>query len=393
MKSDQEIMQRIREAIDDCTREIDHAPSLQYQIARKARGEEPMVKKISASAVLVIALVIISMTAALAAGFGLFGELAQHQTTDQRLAQLDEVAEPMSVSLVTDDGISIEIGQAYYEGNRVFVSYHLSGNLYSVELHEGAPEEDYTWSDVLENTIASETFGSDIPELQRLYTWLNGEDQRWGTSHEASLHDGLFLEDGTYLDITDGSDVLQEDGSIIGWKECEIPADRVSDTLTFKAVLFRGNDIWFQDGTTCKRLYQRGENTDVLFTLNHNDHYAFLRGSGETDIYQAQAELASGRVDLKGIVHMTVPEKWVNIWNTWENDDELDIIEGWSLYQGGILISRDGTQSIRTEGTKDLYFKLLFPGLENHDGLSLVPEYFRSGEHMDEAISMEQTAE
>ena len=46
MKSDQEIMQSIRAAIDDCTKGIDNAPSLQYQIARKAKGEEPVVNKI-----------------------------------------------------------------------------------------------------------------------------------------------------------------------------------------------------------------------------------------------------------------------------------------------------------------------------------------------------------
>ena len=57
MKSDQEIMQSIRAAIDDCTRGIDNAPSLQYQIARKAKGEEPVVKKISATGILVIALI------------------------------------------------------------------------------------------------------------------------------------------------------------------------------------------------------------------------------------------------------------------------------------------------------------------------------------------------
>ena len=45
MKSDQEIMNSIRAAIDDCTRGIDNAPSPQYQIARKAKGEEPVVKK------------------------------------------------------------------------------------------------------------------------------------------------------------------------------------------------------------------------------------------------------------------------------------------------------------------------------------------------------------
>ena len=107
MKSDQEIMQSIRAAIDDCTKGIDNAPSLQYQIVRKAKGEEPVARKISITAILVIAFIIVTMTAALAAGFGLFGELAQKQNTDDRLTQLDEVSESMSVSLVTDDGITV----------------------------------------------------------------------------------------------------------------------------------------------------------------------------------------------------------------------------------------------------------------------------------------------
>ena len=47
MKNDQEIMRSIRAAIDDCTKQIDEAPSLQYRIARKARGEEPVAKKVS----------------------------------------------------------------------------------------------------------------------------------------------------------------------------------------------------------------------------------------------------------------------------------------------------------------------------------------------------------
>ena len=81
MKSDQEIMQSIRAAIDDCTKGIDNAPSLQYQIARKVNGGEMMAKKISAAAILVIAIIIISMTAALAAalnGWGIINFAGNH---------------------------------------------------------------------------------------------------------------------------------------------------------------------------------------------------------------------------------------------------------------------------------------------------------------------------
>ena len=67
MKSDQEIMQSIRTAIDDCTKGIDDAPSLQYQIARKAKGEEPVVRKISTTFILTVAILAITVTA-LAAG-------------------------------------------------------------------------------------------------------------------------------------------------------------------------------------------------------------------------------------------------------------------------------------------------------------------------------------
>ena len=63
MKSDQEIMRSIRAAIDDCTQGIDEAPSLQYRIARKARGEEPVAKKVSTTVIIVLALLALTITA------------------------------------------------------------------------------------------------------------------------------------------------------------------------------------------------------------------------------------------------------------------------------------------------------------------------------------------
>ena len=63
MKSDQEIMRSIRAAIDDCTQGINEAPSLQYRIARKARGEEPVVKKVSTTVVIVLVLLALAVTA------------------------------------------------------------------------------------------------------------------------------------------------------------------------------------------------------------------------------------------------------------------------------------------------------------------------------------------
>ena len=68
MKNDQEIMNDIRAAIDDCTRGIDEAPTLQFRVAQKARGEKPMKRKLSLRIICVIAALMIGSMAALAAG-------------------------------------------------------------------------------------------------------------------------------------------------------------------------------------------------------------------------------------------------------------------------------------------------------------------------------------
>lgn len=63
MKSDREITQSVCSAIDDCTRGIDEAPSLQYQIARKMKGEEPVSKKIFSTVILVAVLMVMTVAA------------------------------------------------------------------------------------------------------------------------------------------------------------------------------------------------------------------------------------------------------------------------------------------------------------------------------------------
>ncbi len=117
MKSDQEIMQSIRAAIDDCTKGIDNAPSLQYQIARKAKGEQPVVKKTSATAILVIALIVVSMTAALAAalnGWGIISFAGNHANAyvppeyEESITKENEIIETESVKCT--------IRESYYDG-------------------------------------------------------------------------------------------------------------------------------------------------------------------------------------------------------------------------------------------------------------------------------------
>ena len=129
----------------------------------------------TAAWILVLSLAV-SFSAAFASGRGLFGEMTETEYSDERLERLDEIAETVSVSQ-TKGGITVEVSQAYYEGNRVYISYRASGQI--------------------------------------------------------SEQDGLELEDGSYADIIAGGSIQREDGSVTGWKECIVPEDELADPQTF----------------------------------------------------------------------------------------------------------------------------------------------------------------
>ena len=215
---------------------------------------------------------------------------------------MDEVADVVSVSQ-TIDSVTVEVSQAYYEGNRVYVSYKATEQIYE--------------------------------------------------------QDGLELEDGSYADIIAGGSVQQEDGSIIGWKECIVPEDALADNQTFCLV------------------YSTPENKDkrtLSFTLKHHKYDQFLQGNSPDALYQARAILYIGKVDLKGIVILTSPEQAAS-WLAWQEGKEgtgTDVISSWNLYQNGELVSYDlfGASEVHED---DVTFSVMFPLWKISVGCLLFP--------------------
>lgn len=123
-----------------------------------------------------ITLFILLTSAAAESEAGLFSQLIESDCTDERLAALDEAAETISVSQTTGD-VTVEISQAYYEGNRIFISYKVSG--------------------------------------------------------PAMVLDGLELENGVYTDIIAGGETNLKEKLTAGWKECIVPQDEITDPQTF----------------------------------------------------------------------------------------------------------------------------------------------------------------
>ena len=264
-----------------------------------------------------------SFPAALASEGGLFEKMIETEYADERLSRLDEIAETVSVSQ-NEGGITVEVRQAYYEGNRVYISYTAS-----------APIEE---------------------------------------------QDGLELEDGSYADIIAGGSVQQEDGSIIGWKECIVPEDELANTQTFCLVY---------------RIAGSEEKRMLKFTLKQNAYDQYLQGDSPAAAYQARTILYMGKIDLKGIVVITSPEQAAS-WIAWQEGKEstgTDVIACWNLYQNGELVSADLFGESAVNGTDEVVFSVMYPYIDDLSGLTLVPEYSEAGEKMDEAIRLETASQ
>lgn len=365
-------------------------PWLAQRVLANAKGEKTMVKKISAAMLIAILLIAVTITGALAAALGLFDRLSQDPRGDSRLSAVDQVAESIAREWTTDDGITVRIEQAYFEGNRVFIAYRMTGNWNATELHEGAPEGNISWSWEEENMIAAQTMISEIPERQQAIRQLDGNGQKWIACTDIGLHDGLRLADGTCLDIIGGDSIIQPDGSMIGWKECEIPEDCLRDTLTFQARLYRNHSIMFQDGPAYRQTAERGENTPLEFTLRQNKALTRLYGIGKGREYTAAAELTAGHIDLRGKITVTCPASWVQVWKTWENPEDIDLMEDWFLCRGGQAIEENGLQGITLNGENQLVFEMLFDKTDDLNDLTLVPVYRDRQPRVDEAIPLKE---
>ena len=68
--NDLDIRKQVHQAVDDMTKTAKEDPWLAQRILAQEKGEQPMARKISASMVIAIVLIIISLSAALAAGLG-----------------------------------------------------------------------------------------------------------------------------------------------------------------------------------------------------------------------------------------------------------------------------------------------------------------------------------
>ena len=219
-----------------------------------------------------LALAAFAASAESAQGRGVFGVFAKGAYGEERMTAIDEAAEIVRESLTVANGMTFEVDQGYYDGEHVFIGYWKNANTDLVVLHEGAPEQGLEWDQVLEDWVMGEIGPFNYPDVQKENEWLDGKGQRWLESPYCGIGDVLILEDGTECSFISGTELKLEDGEIIGYRECVIPAEKAADTLTVTLPVTSGQAVKFQDYTTFRENFGRDDEAGVItFTLHRSD--------------------------------------------------------------------------------------------------------------------------
>ena len=375
----------VRAAIDDCLSGVDALPSVRADVLNRTRGEMK-VKKFSVSIVFAMLLTLLMAGAAVAAGLGLFGQMSESGAVDARLPGLERVAADVDLTIVTEEGVTVTIGQAYYDGERVFISYTVEGPFDQLEMGEGKPEVE-AWDWELPGEVYGQSFGSESASHRLMVAHLNGSAPRWATNHYVNIHDGLQIGE-EYLDIIGGETYLTDDGRMVGWKECTVPGELAADEVTFLLGTFTTHTTWYQDETGC--YLSHGEITGRAwhpFTVQCDRSGGVpLTGEASGEGWTAVANLSVSAIDVKGEIVVSCPQSWVEIERTWENPQGIDYIWEWRFYIGGEQMTDGGTEWVSSGVDGQLTVGVAGKLDALAEDMKLVPVYSRSGERMEEAI-------
>ena len=250
----------------------------------RMRVKRKMSVGLAAAVILVLALT----CAAVAAGLGVFGRLAE-QTANKGYSELYRALDEKSVSMdetLNTGGQTFRLKQAYADENSLFVAY---------EMTNMRPVVDYTWMPTTEELAQMEQMDDVQPdkgneERDAMIRKLLEDGAKNGAAGAiwkiAYLSDGAYLA-GTdeYLNILSGDETLREDGTMIGVKELELPEKLKNETsIAIEFVLYRATEYDFFDG---KRWVQSMEDRTeqrirVDVPLNANEKAAVYHAEGRS---------------------------------------------------------------------------------------------------------------
>lgn len=390
-------------------------PNARKQLVLEAiKGEKTMKKKLSAALVCALLLTLLMAGAALAAALGVFGRINASPYEAQKLAQLDQAAAVMNVTVPLEAPASetaaptqtiydailsrqqerrfeLTLSQTYYDGSKLYYSYTLTTDGTQSWQGEGLPTGVPEW--LIENPGKryGDVWSNDIPGRdETIASWLNSHESSWIAFESCSLGDGAQTADGQVLEII-GSGETIEGSTIQGYQEVVLPDElKDLDQLEIELTVLYGASLYHQDETGVRWAHiAQEENRGILripFTVTRNGQTAHLQGEAALADYAAKTGLSVSDVEISGKVILKVPKTWTDTLTARiEGTIEDDVIVDYRLLADGeTLINRGCSLYTPMDGRLEIGLQFDLP--QSMETLTLIPVYAKAGECPQEAI-------
>lgn len=385
--------EKLRQALKQSLSGTAFPAARQRAVWQQIKGEKPMKKKLSFA--LVCALTLLMAGTALAAALGVFGQFGLKKLEENAVdvnvqasftPTFSPTAEPVTdydrlMALQYDRSFTLDIHQAYCDGNKLYYSYTLQTSPLHEFSGQGLPTGVESWY-------------MEEPGKRYEDVWTNADEQRdaairqhlsenkWYAYETWGLGDGARLADGTALNILAGDSRLLDECTLQGYQEVQLPDGfAAGDPLTFEVCILYGAQIVHQDETGVRQAHiVPPENRGILplsVTVDLTGQTTVLTGAAAFEAYTAQVSLLISDVDISGTVQLTR--------KTPASQAADDLILSYALLADGqTLPNLDGGLRTTEEGVMEIGLRYDLP--DDVSSLMLCPEYARTGVQQAEAI-------
>ena len=366
MKRDELYRSVIRNAIDEELSFLDERPSLHNAIMSKIEGEKKVKRRTSMTFVMAAMLVLLLGSMAVAAGFGLFGQLRAQKADEmsyERLGLLedaavvmgetrrvvvpvrDKAAKPETVHdqvLLSQQGREYELtlDQVYCDGRKLYYAYTLKTMGERVSLYEGEATGFEGWDEAYDGERFADMFDTYLgeEENQRVANWLDSHQSGYAVRHNAFVGDGADLSDGTYLTPIDSGSEQVDANTMTAYYEVALPEGYVAgETVEFVLTVITSDTVYAQDesGAYSTTVMDRNNLVEVKVSAPVTGSTSMLSGEGTADGYAVKAELHVSDVDISGSVRIEAPEDYYPEGYTLLADGvEYRNLDPWFAYDG-----------------------------------------------------------
>lgn len=396
---------KLKDALRTCLMEADFPAERQRAVLQAVRKDESVMKrKLSVALVFAIVITLVVGGAAIAVGFGVFGQAGKDAANGQsaaRLARLETEAlsvndtqtvegqtapEATAAPQTLYDAIlanlyersfQLTLNQSYCDGNKLYYSYNLSTNAPLAWYEGGAVPTGFDHWDMQESGKYIDHYTQYDEEVQRRYDAFFAEHPIGYIGRESmSLGDGADLN-GQPLTILDGGETMVDDCTIQGFQEVELPEGFApDDPIEIELSVLYGASIYYQDEDTISWAHiATPQNRGILrlpFTVQLNGQAEAYTGEAVTSAYSAKATIFVSDVDISGEVVFDAP-KWAE---AFEADllMKLPLISDYALVADGVeYVNLDGAYGVNADG--QFFVRVRYDLPENAKEMTLRPKY------------------